>query len=83
VVTVAGGSESLGAQLKAHRKTEGWTQAQAAEAFNVSRRTYVGWELGQHAPHMSHAARIARRWPTVTTLEAFDAAATEAAEAAE
>lgn len=44
------------ANLIAERARKGWTQAQAAERFGVSKQAYCNWELAKSEPQGSKAA---------------------------
>lgn len=44
--------------LKAARKNAGLTQAQAAKAWNVERRSLESWEIGRRAPSGPNLAKL-------------------------
>jgi len=45
--------------LKQHRKAQGLTQEQVAQALHIDRTTYAYYELGRSSPSIKMAAKLA------------------------
>jgi transcriptional regulator with XRE-family HTH domain len=52
-------SESIGLWVKSARKHKGWTQAELAQAMDVTSGNVSHWERGQHEPSHSQVKKIA------------------------